>query len=49
MNEFEENIGAQLKSDAEIHQFSGLFNGTDQREGMTAFIEKRSAKFKGLS
>ncbi len=45
MNEFEENVGTHPKVDAEIHQFSGLFEGKDQKEGMAAFAEKREAKF----
>jgi enoyl-CoA hydratase len=48
MNEFEETVGTHPKIDAETHQFGGLFDTFDQREGMSAFIEKRAAKFKGL-
>jgi enoyl-CoA hydratase len=48
MNEFEENVGTHPKVDAEIHQFASLFGTKDQIEGMTAFSEKREAKFKGL-
>ena len=31
----------------EVEAFSGLFDSHDQSEGMTAFIEKRAANFKG--
>ena len=48
MNEFEENIGTYFKIDAETHQFAMLFDKTDQKEGMSAFLEKRPAKFRGL-
>ena len=48
MNEFEENVGTHPKVDAEIHQFANLFGTQDQMEGMAAFSEKRTAKFKGL-
>ena len=48
MNEFEENVGTHPKVDAEIHQFASLFGTQDQKEGMSAFTEKRDAKFKGL-
>ncbi len=48
MNEFEETAGTYPKVDAEIHKFAGLFGGHDQHEGMLAFTEKRTAKFKGI-
>lgn len=48
MNEFEENVGTHPKVDAEVHQFASLFGTQDQKEGMSAFSEKRPAKFKGL-
>jgi len=48
MNEFEENVGTHPKVDAEVHQFASLFGTQDQKEGMSAFSEKREAKFKGL-
>jgi enoyl-CoA hydratase/carnithine racemase len=48
MNEFEENVGTHPKVDAEIHQFASLFGTKDQMEGMSAFSEKREAKFQGL-
>lgn len=31
--------------DAEAHEFGNLFGGANQREGMTAFLEKRKPKF----
>jgi enoyl-CoA hydratase len=34
-------------NDLEATAFSGLFGSHDQREGMTAFLEKRSAAFEG--
>jgi enoyl-CoA hydratase len=48
MNEFEESAGVHPKVDAEIHRFSSLFGTPDQKEGMGAFSEKRTAKFVGL-
>ena len=49
MNEFEESVGIHPKVDAEVHRFSSLFEGSDQREGMAAFSEKRPPRFKGLN
>lgn len=48
MNEFEETSGVHPKVDAEIQRFSSLFGTHDQKEGMVAFSEKRSARFEGL-
>ncbi len=48
LNEFGESVGLNQKLDAEAHAFGRLFGTADQREGMTAFIEKRKAKFKGI-
>lgn len=41
--------GVNAKIDAEAHAFGGIFGSHDQREGMTAFVEKRKPKLKGLS
>lgn len=49
MNEFSETIGLNFKLDAEAQSFGQLFGTADQREGMTAFTDKRKAKFGGLS
>ncbi|MGZ3687559.1 MAG: enoyl-CoA hydratase/isomerase family protein [Bdellovibrionota bacterium] len=48
MNEFSESVGLNMKLDAEAQAFGRFFTSEDQREGMTAFVEKRSAKFQGL-
>jgi enoyl-CoA hydratase len=48
MNEFSESIGLTYKLDAEVHAFGRLFGSHDQREGMSAFTEKRKPKFQGL-
>ena len=42
---FETTLGAGLA--AEMDLFYGLFNTTDQKEGMAAFIEKREAEWRG--
>lgn len=49
MNEFSETIGLNFKLDAEAQAFGRLFGSQDQREGMTAFVEKRKPNFQGLS
>ena len=49
MNEFSETTGLNSKLDAEAQAFGQLFGSHDQREGMTAFTDKRKAKFQGLS
>lgn len=49
MNEFSEMIGLNSKLDAEAQTFGQLFGTADQREGMTAFTDKRKAQFEGLS
>jgi len=48
LNEFSETIGLNTKLDAEAHEFGLLFGSHDQKEGMSAFLEKRAAKFQGL-
>jgi enoyl-CoA hydratase len=49
LNEFSESIGLNMKVDAESHAFGRFFGTADQREGMSAFVEKRSPKFQGLN
>jgi enoyl-CoA hydratase len=49
MNEFSESAGLNFKLDGEIQNFGQLFGTYDQREGMTAFVEKRRPKFEGLN
>lgn len=49
MNEFSESVGLNSKLDGEAQNFGQLFGTHDQREGMTAFVEKRKPKFEGLS
>ena len=49
MNEFSETTGLNFKLDAEAQTFGQLFGTADQREGMTAFTDKRKAIFQGLS
>jgi enoyl-CoA hydratase len=46
MNEFSETSGLNYKLDAEAQAFGQLFETHDQREGMTAFVEKRKPAFK---
>lgn len=48
MNEFSESVGLSHKLDAEAYAFGHMFGSADQREGMSAFVEKRKAKFQGL-
>ena len=48
LNEFSETTGLTYKLDSEAQQFGSLFGSRDQREGMTAFVEKRKPKFEGL-
>lgn len=48
MNEFSESTGLNSKLDAEATSFGQLFGTHDQREGMTAFVEKRKPAFQGL-
>jgi enoyl-CoA hydratase len=46
LNEFSESTGLGAKLDAEAHAFGMLFESSDQREGMTAFVEKRKPQFR---
>ena len=48
MNEFSEISGLMYKLDAEAQAFGQMFGTKDQREGMTAFVEKRKPQFQGL-
>ena len=48
LNEFSETIGLNYKLDAEAQAFGRLFGSTDQKEGMSAFVEKRKPNFQGL-
>lgn len=48
LNEFSETVGLNSKLDGEAQNFGQLFGTHDQREGMTAFVEKRKPKFEGL-
>jgi enoyl-CoA hydratase len=48
LNEFSESTGLNFKLDAEAQTFGRLFGSSDQREGMTAFVEKRKPHFQGL-
>lgn len=49
MNEFSESFGLHSKLDAEAQVFGQIFLTADQREGMTAFVEKRKPSFQGLT
>jgi enoyl-CoA hydratase len=48
INEFAESNGLTFKLDAEAHAFGRLFGTHDQKEGMTAFVDKRKPAFEGL-
>jgi enoyl-CoA hydratase len=48
LNEFSESVGLSVKLDAEAHAFGRIFGSPDQREGMTAFVDKRKPNFQGL-
>lgn len=48
LNEFSESTGLNFKLDGEALAFGQLFGTSDQKEGMTAFLEKRKPKFLGL-
>jgi enoyl-CoA hydratase len=49
LNEFSESVGLNFKLDGEAQNFGQLFGTHDQREGMSAFVEKRKPKFEGIS
>lgn len=46
LNEFSETVGINYKLDSEAQEFGNLFGGAEQREGMTAFVEKRKPQFR---
>jgi enoyl-CoA hydratase len=46
LNEFTEHSGLNFKIDSETQAFGKLFGSFDQKEGMTAFTEKRKPSFK---
>ncbi|MBI3535067.1 MAG: enoyl-CoA hydratase/isomerase family protein [Deltaproteobacteria bacterium] len=48
INELSETNGLNAKLDAEAQTFGTLFSSYDQKEGMSAFVEKRKPKFQGL-
>jgi enoyl-CoA hydratase len=48
LNEFSETAGLNYKLDSEAMAFGNLFGSFDQREGMSAFLEKRKPQFKGV-
>jgi enoyl-CoA hydratase len=48
LNEFSEAVGLNYKVDAEAQAFGQLFGSPDQREGMSAFVEKKKPSFQGL-
>ncbi|OFZ20219.1 MAG: crotonase [Bdellovibrionales bacterium GWB1_55_8] len=47
LTEFSESVGLNFKLDSEAQSFGQLLGTADQREGMTAFIEKRKPAFVG--
>ncbi|OFZ02137.1 MAG: hypothetical protein A2070_01940 [Bdellovibrionales bacterium GWC1_52_8] len=48
MTEFSESVGLNFKLDYEAQTFGQLMGSPDQREGMSAFSEKRKPTFQGL-
>jgi enoyl-CoA hydratase len=48
LNDSAESVGLNYKLDSEAHAFGQIFGTPDQREGMTAFTEKRKPKFQGI-
>ena len=42
-----EDLSLQVANELEAQAFSALFGSNDQKEGMTAFVEKRKASFTG--
>ncbi len=41
------DVPLPIANELEVQAFAGLFGSDDQREGMTAFLEKRKAVFRG--
>jgi enoyl-CoA hydratase len=48
LNEYSEFSGLGYKLDSEAQEFGALFGTRDQKEGMSAFVEKRKPEFEGV-